>query len=212
MLNIGVCDDNEIFVERFKNILEKYFDDKETEACIHTYINGDELLGSKQKFDLIFLDIEMPGKDGMEVAETIYMKIKKHEQSETKIVFLTSHEEAMRYAFRVKAFRFLTKDSYEQEVYECLDSFCEEYRLDRVFMIYVSGKEKKIKQSDIIYVASIHNGVEIWTVYDIFKQKQSLKMWEEQLDNQLFVKVDKKAVANITHISYIDNQIVFMSG
>lgn len=193
-------------------IVKEYFNCKQIEAEFILYYSGTEVITKAQKLDLIFLDIEMPEVDGMQVARYLYERSKLSYGYNTRIVFLTSHDEVVRKAFQVEAFRFLIKDDFESEISECLNAFCREVSLDVVFQLEKNNVMISVKQRDILYIKSTHNGSEIWGVKDVFKSSLSLMNWMRQLDDKIFIRTHKNAIVNLTHIDYIDDYIYMYTG
>ena len=66
-LNIAICDDEEIIREQIKELTEK----EKSGLCMELYETGDALLASGKQFDIVFLDIQMEGTDGIETAKRL---------------------------------------------------------------------------------------------------------------------------------------------
>ncbi len=64
-LNIAICDDEEAIREQIKELMEK----EKPGVCPGLYETGDGLLAAGGQFDLVFLDIQMDGTDGIETAK-----------------------------------------------------------------------------------------------------------------------------------------------
>ena len=72
-MQIAICDDEKsiglILEEKIKKLLP--------DAVIDKYLSGDELIASGCEPDILFLDIQMPGMDGMETARILRQKNEK---------------------------------------------------------------------------------------------------------------------------------------
>lgn len=84
-MKIAVCDDNAVFRSNIKTEVEHYF--QSLDVLVYEYDSGESLLKAKKgtTFDLILLDIEMDGIDGLETARHI-----REEDTQVLIVLLTS--------------------------------------------------------------------------------------------------------------------------
>lgn len=112
MLNIAICDDDLNIVNKIKNLLEAYGKVKFT---INIYNSGEELLKIQMKFDVIFLDIDMSGIDGIETAREI-----RNYDKNVKIIYVTNFTDYTNLAFSVHAFGYLNKPVNKEEIYKQL--------------------------------------------------------------------------------------------
>lgn len=74
MIKIAICDDEEILLEKNRTIVQEYITKNRIVAEIETYTSGDFMLGDIEdgmQYDLLLLDIKMPHKSGMEIANVV---------------------------------------------------------------------------------------------------------------------------------------------
>ncbi len=209
---IAICDDDAMMSECIRGIVEAYFDKRQLSVKISMFSNGKELLESEKEYRLIFMDIEMPEMDGLTVVRYLYEKNKRMREREVKVVFLTSHEEVVRKAFQVQAFRFLLKDNYEDEIEECLNAFCDEIAKNNLLEIDCKGGRVYISPKDICYIKSMHNGSEIWLENDMLECRKSLDKWLDVLDENMFFRVHRNCIVNLDKIDYIEEYVYFYNG
>lgn len=109
MLRIAICDDDSATVQSNRSIAEDCLKQCGSAGEIAAYTHSDNLLYDITEdgffFDLILLDIEMPGSTGMELAEKIRPFL-----PNVKIIFITSHVEYAIDAFELSIFRYVPKN------------------------------------------------------------------------------------------------------
>lgn len=109
LMKTAVCDDDQLIREQMRGILEKQ---GEYPCSVRLFRSGEELLRDEETFDLIFLDIDMKGIDGLQTAAQIRKRDKR-----VKIIYLTSYKDYTPHAFRVHAFAYLLKPVKEEQIY-----------------------------------------------------------------------------------------------
>ena len=66
MLTIAICEDETYFSAHINGLVRRYLADKNMKASIESYSSGEELLTAGRNPDIILMDIELPGLNGME--------------------------------------------------------------------------------------------------------------------------------------------------
>lgn len=115
-MKIAVCDDEKAVRERVCDIIKRYFEGKKKNADLVLYESGKRMVEEKETFDIIFLDIDMPGVNGIETAEEL-----RKWDVRSKIIYLTNYSNFKSRAYKVHAFEYLSKPIKETEIYAVLD-------------------------------------------------------------------------------------------
>ncbi len=123
MLKIAVCDDSRELLEKVEDILLEYEKVKNIPVAVDTYICAEDLLDGIKKtdYDILLLDIIMPGFTGMHAAR----EIRKYNE-EIKIVFLTSSKEFAIESYSVGAYYYLLKPVLKEKLFSVLDKVVSE--------------------------------------------------------------------------------------
>jgi DNA-binding LytR/AlgR family response regulator len=79
-MNIAIVDDEKIIREQIKSLIEK----QKSDCCPDSYGTGEELLKAGKSFDVIFLDIQMDGMNGIDTAKAL-----RERGEETVLIFIT---------------------------------------------------------------------------------------------------------------------------
>lgn len=198
---IAICDDDAIVHRQIKKLLEGEFQ----KYVIDEYNSGEELVKSEKKYDLIFLDIEMDKLNGLRTA-----KLLRNKKREDYIVFLTSHLEFMSEAFKVKAFRFLSKPIQEEKFFEALKEAEKEKFIDEKIVVPSLGMKYMIDQRDIVYIESLGDGTCVYTEEGEYVTTKTLKYWEEALNQVRFFKIHKSFLIGMQYVKIVSQTHVQM--
>lgn len=74
-IEIALCDDEEILRRKLKIMLYDILKKEGISGTVKDYASGEELLKDIEQFDLVFLDIDMPGMNGIDVGRKIQQRI-----------------------------------------------------------------------------------------------------------------------------------------
>ena len=122
MLKIAFCDDETQETRRLEALLEEYAADRGQDFAHTSYQSPVELMAEVEKgtrFDIILLDVLMPGENGMAAAQEI-----REYDSNVKIIFLTSSTEFAVESYAVDAWYYQLKPIRREDFFRLMDSAC----------------------------------------------------------------------------------------
>lgn len=204
MLRIAVCDDDKTIVENHKKITEASLRQCGSMGEIELYTASDNLLYDVAEdhvfFDLILLDIEMPGASGMEIAE----KIKPYLPN-VKIIFITSHMEYAIDAFELSIFRYVPKADIEKRLSAAIQDAVKLIELEagKSYTIQTNSRLEKIPYRDIYYIERDGKNASITAAFGVSKVRKSLQQVYEELGADEFIYIDRGCIVNMIHIMQI---------
>ena len=153
-MQIAICDDEKSIVQILEEKVRKLMPD----AVIEKYLSGDKLISSGCKPDILFLDIQMPGMNGMETA-----RFMRRNNEDMILIFVTAIEEYVFQAFDVGAFHYLVKPFSDEKFEEVVKSavrtvekYYEKKSDEKYMMIQSAGSHIKVFLRDIVY-AEVYN-------------------------------------------------------
>ena len=139
-MRIGICDDEKCIRDLIESKIKKHY----LNADIVFFSSGEELLSSDISIGVLFLDIQMSGRNGMEIARELRRKGEK-----TIIIFVTAIEEYVYQAFDVGAFHYLVKPIDDVKFASVLHRAIEEW----------NSKNNGVKEAEDKYVMINNSGV-----------------------------------------------------
>lgn len=206
-MRIAVCDDEELFRIEFKSVLDKVLINAEYD--IVTFSGGSSLYEAflKNPFDLVFLDIEMPGIDGITLAKRL-----RAVSENVQIVFLTSHIEYALEGYEVNALRYLVKPVDMNKLSEVLKYIQDKKNNSRQIMIKQEGEDIVIDISDIIYMESMDKNVRIVTSKSEYITRYNISDYEEELKNSGFLRIHRGYLISLSKVKKVVKNDVVMDG
>ena len=156
-LNIAVCDDNKFELESEAEAIEKVFAEKNIENKIFRFSDPQELFGLNEKYDIVFLDVEMGSMSGIETAEKI-----KAQAGDCIVIFITNYWNYLDNAFAVKAFRYWKKPIDADRLRNGIDSALNELKQNRqIVTLKTRSGEIEIPAKNIVYVCVLNKIVRV---------------------------------------------------
>jgi DNA-binding LytR/AlgR family response regulator len=203
MLNIAICDDDKLFLERLSDLITNEAKQKQYSIKIYKTDNSIEFAKQieKNRYDVIILDIEMPELNGFDIADSY--------KGKSKIVFVTNHQELVFDSFKYHPYNFIRKDRIE----DITEALSELMRIDCRKMLSITETVKKtyILLEDIVYINTNKNYVYINCENEIYKFRITIKDILNKLDNR-FVQINSGEIVNTAYIKRISGRELTVSG
>lgn len=209
-LYIAICDDSREELMYVYKIIEKALSQYKITCQFQVYTSASKMLEDNysKPFDAIFLDLDMPEIDGMDVAA----KINKINES-TEIIFVTNHDELVYKAYRFKALGFIRKKYLNAEINEILEILINTINSRQKYLIFCdSGVDKKYKVQDIIYMHSDDHYVDIISLDDKCSVRDSLNNIEKSYSQYGFIRIHSRYLVNFRYIYSIEKNTIVLNG
>ena len=208
-MRILICDDDALMREHIQHYIEIYFksiDKKDFE--IVSYPNGESLLEDKGEKDIVFLDIEMPGKDGICLASEL-----KNTGNNIIIFVVTAYMEYLDDAMRLHVFRYMSKPLERQRFFRNMRDALEQY-YSREGEIPVETKEGvyTLPVSSILVIEAQGKKVTVHTEKKDFISVHTMQYWQERLPKNIFFQTHRSFLVNMRHVAEFDHTLVHMAG
>ena len=128
-----------------------------------------------------------------------------------KIVMLTSKAERFKEAFKIGAFRFVTKPIMADELFEAVDEVRERMVGMGKIQAYRNGILFEIVQRDILYLMADGNMVLIFTEREAYRSEKPLREWINELDKRMFFVCHRSYIVNIGKIAEIEKEVAILN-
>lgn len=195
-MTIAICDDEKIICEQIGKLVKKQIPD----CNIELFASGETLLKETKIFDIIFLDIQMDGINGIQTARML-----RNKKEEALLIFITGLKEYVFESFDVSAFHYLLKPIEEKkfaEIFAKAVAAAEKKRglAEEPFFIKSNGKTIILSRNHILYVESQNRMVNFHTANECLELYSDMRDLEQQLGRN-FYRCHRGYIVNMGHIA-----------
>ena len=197
MISIGIIDDEQVYLDKIKDILITNFDD----IRVYSYNSASKI---DNDLDFILLDIDMPDIDGI-----IFSK----QHRNYRIVFVTNYDTRIKEAFGPNVYGYVSKGNLEEELVEKVKEVIEVIKCDYYVTFKVNGIDINIRVDDIIYCQYLGNHIVSIVYHDkkININNSSLKKVKEVL-SEYFIEISQDRIINKHRIINFEDRYVYLDG
>lgn len=204
-MRVIIIDDERLARKELANSLSEFSNIEIIEECGNAATASVAI--EKKKPDLIFLDIQMPGKNGFELLEELDFV--------PQVIFVTAYDDYAIKAFEVNALDYLLKPIQQDRLEEAINKLKpvtpqktnEEKQLGEDDQVFVKDGDKCwfVKLADISMFESEGNYVRVYFENNKPLILKSLNNLAERLDEKYFFRANRKFIINLSWIERIES-------
>lgn len=200
MYHLGICDDDSMFIEYIKRLFQEVCQD----ITFYEYLSGEELIQDMQtqeKYDLLILDVMMPGMNGNETAKKF-----REQFPNTLLVFCLGVCLPTVESFETTPYRYWLKEYTEEKMRREVEGVFGKLEKTKV-MPYIVGKKEnqwiKLSPEQISYIAIAKKGSVLYDANskESYSSPKKLAEFYEQLKDFGFVYAHNSYIVNLKYVA-----------
>lgn len=203
-MKIAICDDEQLIIKK----LEEYLCAK---GDLYSYVDADVLLYQSDEifFDIVLLDIELGGTNGIEVARCLR---KKH--PEILLIFMTGFHQYVYDVFEVQPIGFLRKPFHREDVKRVFEQAAKRCNKASFLEVSISHGLKRIELKNILYIESDKRKIHLMTIEGEVVFYGRMDEVEEKLQKIScnFWRISQSVIINATFIREINSEAIKIAG
>lgn len=210
-MQIAICDDEKEILEMLAEKVQKLY----PQAFLSLYGSGEELLSAGVEPDIVLLDIQMAGKDGMETAREFRRKNRR-----TVLIFVTALEEYVFQAFDVGAFHYLVKPFEDEKFAEVLGKAVRQLEEKNKasgngkeeapgLMVQSGGQHFFVKLEEIVYAEVFNRKIVLHTLDSDIEYYGKMKELEKKA-GEAFYRPHRAYLVNFAFVKKYDGTTIYL--
>lgn len=203
-MKIAIVDDEKII----RKEMESFIQERISDCSVDGYDTGEELLLAEKKYDIVFLDICMEGKNGIDIARSL----RRNEQPPV-LIFVTAIKDYVFEAFDVAAFHYLLKPVDPLKFGEVLERAIREVeKREKTEVLFIKSGNRTVplKKGGILYVESRGKKAEIHTDRETIAMYASLNGLEAELGAG-FYRCHRGYLVNLGYVSEYHHDAILLT-
>lgn len=205
---IAICDDNENDIAVSRKNAELWASDRGHTLNINIFSSAESFLFNYEEekdYDILLLDIEMTGMDGVELAKAV-----RNEDKNIQIVFITGYSDYISEGYDVSALHYLMKPLKKEKFFTVLDRAVENIgQNERLLTLESGGETVRIPISSIRYLEVRDNYVTVHSNGE-FTVKRALTTFEDELGNK-FYRIGRSFIINLKLVARVTKSDVYLT-
>ncbi len=207
-VKICICDDSSEERAFINTLVREWSRQSGTDVSVCEFPTAEAFLFEYEDLvpDLVLLDIEMPGMNGVELAKRLRERNKL-----IQIIFITGFSEYIAEGYEVAALHYLIKPVSPKKLFSTLDRALEKQEIDgRKIVFKTSAETVQLLLYEIRYIEVMKNYITVYAEGS-YTVKRTLKEIERELDER-FLRVGRSYIVNLHYVSRVTRSEIFLRG
>jgi DNA-binding LytR/AlgR family response regulator len=212
VLNIAIVEDENVQALLLSKMVNQWSFKNNKPITIKLFSNSESFYFAwceDKSFDILLLDIQMKGMNGLELAKEI-----RKSDDKLLIIFSTGLTDYIGVGYDVSALNYLIKPVDERKLFSCLDKACSRVSKEKSFIIANTvGENVRILESELISAEAFGHYIKLETLKYTYEIKMNISELEKALDKDHFIRCHRSYIVGIRYISRIwKKEITLESG
>ena len=207
-LKIAVCDDDNKQADYLQTLVSAWMRKGNHTCRTASFPSAEAFLfvyAEDKAYDILLLDIEMGGMNGVDLAKTI-----RRTNDTIQIIFVTGFPDFIAEGYEVSALHYLMKPVLPEKLHTVLDKAAANLaKSEKRLSITYDRQTDFVPLSQIMYIEAQKQYILIHTISETYRMKGSLSDMEKQLD-EYFIKCQRSFVVNLRYVTRIKNDCVLL--
>ena len=207
-MKIAIIEDEKAHSQLLESYIQSFSKDEQVRMELQYFESAENFLfvwEAEHDFDLLFLDIQMAGMDGMSLAKQI-----RRQNEEVLIVFTTGISDYIQEGYEVEALQYLLKPLKEENVHKCLKRALAKRPAEDFLVFHTEEETLKLTERSINYIEARGHGSCIGAAHhQPIEVKESLSAIEQMLKAGEFIKCHRSYICRLGNVHHIDKENVY---
>lgn len=208
-IRAALCDDEKAILSYVGNEIEKKFDNEHISFNLSRYSSPERLakkIHNGEKYDIYFMDIDMPGINGLALASEI-----RETDNSAVIIFISAKEEYVFDTFRVNSYRFIRKMNFENDLQEAVTSFLSSHHYSsqsNIITLRAQNELIRFNADEVLYIEAQDKYLNIVMTEKNLLIRYKMSDIETLLNGYDFIRIHKSYLVNCKYIYIIKGKDV----
>lgn len=208
--HVAICDDSCADQKYLFRITDNWARSSGNTVVIRTFGSAEEFLfhyEDDKSYDILLLDIELGGMNGVELAKTI-----RSGNASAQIVFITGYPDFIAEGYEVSALHYLMKPVAEDKLCAVLTRAAQSIqKAEPAVLFYADGESLLVRTRDIVFAEAFAHSTSITTLYEQFDIREAFSDVEARLGDG-FIRCHRSYLVGLRHIRRISKTGITLEG